>query len=220
MANASRSDYLVPMPRGLDPMPRVWDLFESLFSQESGGRSAAVHPVRIEETIEDGTLMVRAELPGIDPDDVEITVSNGRLTIQAEKKEQQADQRRSEFFYGKFARIVALPQGINEKDVEAHYRNGVLEVRVPLPSPDRQPQRIEIKRDDEKDDINTADEARYDGDSAQADQASTASEGSAATEGSAAPEGNTATQESGATQQGAATERSASTERNAATVGS
>jgi HSP20 family protein len=93
--------------------------------------------LRVEEFVDEGALVVRAELPGIDPDkDVEITVSDGVLTIRAERQERtetkEKESYRSEFRYGSFSRTVALPAGASEADVTATYNDGVLEVRVPL----------------------------------------------------------------------------------------
>lgn len=91
------------------------------------------HVIRIEETEEDGAYVVRAELPGVDPDkDVEVTVERGVLTIQAERSEEKKDKQRSEFRYGAFARAVALPEGVEEEDVAADYENGILTVRAPM----------------------------------------------------------------------------------------
>lgn len=94
--------------------------------------------LRVEEYKEGNAMVVRAELPGIDPDrDVDITVSGNTLTIDA-RREERSEHRgkrdyRSEFRYGSFTRSFDLPQGVNEDDVQASYRDGVLEVRVPVP---------------------------------------------------------------------------------------
>ncbi len=92
--------------------------------------------LRVEEYVDEGALVVRAELPGVDPDkDVELTVADGTLRIRAERQEKSEhkdkDSYRSEFRYGSFARSIPLPAGCSEKDVTATYRDGVLEVRVP-----------------------------------------------------------------------------------------
>jgi HSP20 family protein len=107
--------------------------------------------MRVEEYREDDTLVVRAELPGIDPDtDVDISVVEGRLTIRAERKEESREERkgyyRSEFQYGSFVRTVPLPPGADESLVQASYTDGVLEVRVPIDTARAAPKRIEIKR--------------------------------------------------------------------------
>jgi HSP20 family protein len=95
-------------------------------------------PIRVEELIDGKNLVVRAELPGVDPDkDVEVTLADGVLRIHAERREQEEhkdkDSFRSEFRYGAFSRNIPLPDGVKEEDIKASYINGVLEVRAPLP---------------------------------------------------------------------------------------
>jgi len=81
----------------------------------------------------DGSYVVRAELPGIDPDrDLEVTVANGILRIKAERQEERSDKHHSEFHYGTFSRSVTLPAGADENHVEAIYGHGILEVTVKL----------------------------------------------------------------------------------------
>lgn len=95
--------------------------------------------LRVEEFMDERTLVVRAELPGIDPDkDVELSVTNGVLRIRAQREEKtEKDDKegyRSEFRYGSFVRNVSLPEGVNDGDVTASYKDGILEVRVPMPA--------------------------------------------------------------------------------------
>ena len=95
--------------------------------------------LRVEEVHEDGTLVVRAEVPGIDPDkDVEVTVGDGMLHISAKREERHEETGkgtvRSEFRYGEFTRDLALPVGVDEQQVKAGYRDGILEVRIPWPT--------------------------------------------------------------------------------------
>jgi HSP20 family protein len=104
--------------------------------------------IRVEDFVEDGNYVLRAELPGIDPDkDVDITVEDGVLTIKAERREETKAEHRSEFHYGSFARRVPLPTGADEDDVQAGYDKGVLEIRVPIkPETTREPRRISVGR--------------------------------------------------------------------------
>lgn len=89
--------------------------------------------VRVEDFVDQRQYVVRAELPGIDPEkDVDITVEDGILTITAERREEKKESGRSEFRYGSFSRSVRLPAGADEGDVTASYRDGILEVRTPL----------------------------------------------------------------------------------------
>jgi HSP20 family protein len=94
--------------------------------------------MRVEEFREGDTLVVRAELPGIDPDkDVEVTTNGGfvKIRVHREEKAEHTEKSgyRSEFRYGKFERDIALPDGVNGTDVKATYKDGILEVRVPSP---------------------------------------------------------------------------------------
>jgi HSP20 family molecular chaperone IbpA len=90
--------------------------------------------MRLEDEMEDGRYVVRAEIPGIDPaKDVDITVRDGRLTIKAERTEKKEAKGRSEFHYGSFVRSVMLPAGANEDDIKATYDKGILTVSVAVP---------------------------------------------------------------------------------------
>ena len=93
--------------------------------------------LRVEEFVDGTALVVRAELPGIDPDkDVDISVADGSLRISATKEEKsehkERDSYRSEFRYGSFVRTIRLPEGCREQDISATYADGVLEVRLPI----------------------------------------------------------------------------------------
>ena len=109
--------------------------------------------MRVEEYNEGDTLVVRAEMPGIDPDkDVEITVVDGLLTISAERREESTEGKegkpgyRSEFRYGSFRRVLRLPEGAIESDVKATYADGILEVRVPVGTATPQPSKVPVTR--------------------------------------------------------------------------
>jgi len=109
---------LIPFDEDLDQM-RVWDF-------------------NVQE--DDKEIVVRAEIPGFDEKDLDVQLSNDMLTIKAEKE--QKDEGREE--YRSFYRTVALPQDINPDQVQASYRNGVLEMHIPR-AEGRQARRIEVK---------------------------------------------------------------------------
>lgn len=109
--------------------------------------------MKIEELREGDELVVRAEMPGIDPDkDVEISVEHHVLTIRAERRQEEKVEEkgrsRSEFRYGSFTRSIGLPIGAAEDDVKATYTDGILEVRVPLPPvpPESGPKQVTVTR--------------------------------------------------------------------------
>jgi HSP20 family protein len=98
----------------------------------------ATHLVRVEEFLDGDTCVIRAELPGLDPNkDIELSVRDGVLHLSAERKEHTEEERpdgfRSEFHYGRMSRSVRLPEGASEADVTATYKDGILEVRLPAP---------------------------------------------------------------------------------------
>lgn len=107
--------------------------------------------IRVEQFLDGNTLVVRAEVPGIDPDkDVDVSVADGVLHIKAEREEKTEYKGksgyRSEFRYGSFSRSVSLPPGAREEDVKATYKDGVLEVRAPAPeqAPTTEKRKIQI----------------------------------------------------------------------------
>ena len=98
--------------------------------------SAGYFP-RLESYVEGQTLHIKADLPGIDPKEVEIAVEGNLLTLKGERKAAQEVKEeaylRQEVQYGSFARTVTLPEGVKAEDVQATYHNGVLDVTIPLP---------------------------------------------------------------------------------------
>lgn len=133
------------------------DIFERGISDwpfhpfEAFRRLAEEAEVRVEEFIEDGQLVVRAELPGVDPDkDVDISIQDGNLCIRAERRHEERsedrDYRRAEIRYGSYSRVLPLPAKTKEDDIKASYRDGVLEVRAPIEETVTKPSRIPISR--------------------------------------------------------------------------
>jgi HSP20 family molecular chaperone IbpA len=131
------------------PTPDLFDWLEGMFPAPFDGHfEPLVRAMRLEDKVENNKYTVRAELPGLDPDkDVEITVDNGVLTISAERREEKSDKDRSEFRYGSFVRRVSLPEGAGTDDLKASYKDGILEVTVPVtPSPATVAKKIPITR--------------------------------------------------------------------------
>ncbi|MBB0245567.1 Hsp20 family protein [Streptomyces alkaliphilus] len=137
--------------RGFPALRPVWsDWFDTLSTESPlfGGD----HPIRIEEGRENGAYVLRAELPGVDPqEDVEITVDDGTLTIHAERTEESSGRdgggHRTEFRYGSLTRAVQLPRGVIEDRITAEYDKGVLTVRAPIEGAERPSgRRVEVTR--------------------------------------------------------------------------
>lgn len=106
-----------------------WSVFDETSWASSWGWNPALDVIDGEKEV-----TVRAEIPGVDPKDVEVTVSGNLLTIAGEKKDVSEEKGknfyRSECSYGSFRRSVALPEGVDADKVQAEYSNGVLTVRV------------------------------------------------------------------------------------------
>ena len=85
--------------------------------------------------VRDEDLVIRVELPGIEPEDIEVTIEDGYLVIRGERKrEEQVTEEayyRLEAAYGTFERFIPLPEGFEEHEIEALFTDGVLEVIVP-----------------------------------------------------------------------------------------
>lgn len=118
-------------------MNRLMDRFFadpwSLFDQDSFP-SVTVWAPSFDVIDGEKDVTVRAEIPGVDPKDVEVTVSGNVLTISGEKKESHEEKGthafRTECSYGSFRRSVELPDGVDADKVTAEHTNGILTVRV------------------------------------------------------------------------------------------
>jgi HSP20 family protein len=105
----------------------------------------AGHPMRAEDYVRDGQYVLRAELPGSDPErDIEVTASRGVLTIHAERREDTSGKHHSEFRYGTFARSFRLPPNADESRIRSIYGNGILEVTADLTTEATQQERRRI----------------------------------------------------------------------------
>jgi HSP20 family protein len=118
------------------PISRWLDGVRPLFGDED--------VLRIEQQVTDDTMVIKAELPGIDPDkDVEISVDDGVLRIHAERRSSATTEEqgttRSEFRYGSFSRTLRVPKDMAAEDVSATYKDGILEVRFPFRVPTAAP---------------------------------------------------------------------------------
>ena len=117
--------------------PDTWPAWMSRFGFPELWEGTGAGDMRIEEFVEKGESVVRVEMPGVDPErDLDISVTDGVLRIHAERTKETKDEAegrtRSEFRYGSFTREVELPAGASEDDVKASYRDGIIEVRVPV----------------------------------------------------------------------------------------
>ena len=125
-----------------------WAWVDELFRDGDWRRS-----FKLEESHDDDTIVVRAELPGVNPDkDVVVEVVDNELVIRAQRSESHRSHDdhvyRSEIRYGSFVRSVPIPSDVDESKIEASYKDGMLEVRMHSTAevPEMEPHRVAIKR--------------------------------------------------------------------------
>lgn len=107
----------------------------------------------IEVKEEKGKLIVKADLPGVKQEDVKVSVMDGMLTVEGERKHEKESKGEgyfhSERAFGNFCRTIALPQGANVDQASAQFAGGVLEVTVPIPDTAARRQEIPIQKESE-----------------------------------------------------------------------
>jgi HSP20 family protein len=114
---------------------------------EGDGRSGQSWVPSLDAWETEKELVYAFDLPGVDPDKIDVELENDTLTVKAERE--RTHEVKEERFYrferrfGTFSRSIGLPQGVAEGDVKADYRDGVLEIRVPKPE-ETKPRRIQI----------------------------------------------------------------------------
>ncbi|MGA2453139.1 MAG: Hsp20/alpha crystallin family protein [Solirubrobacteraceae bacterium] len=110
--------------------------FDRMFEELAEGRERAWMPA-VDVERDNGNLVVRADVPGIKPEEVKIEVEDDILTVsgQHEERKEEKDKHflRRERRYGSFSRSMALPSGVDAKKIKAKTHDGVVEVTIPLP---------------------------------------------------------------------------------------
>jgi len=109
-------------------------LFEELMPVPAEAQERVFAPaIEVYET--DSELVVKAELPGVKKEDIDVSIKDNALHIKAEKKEEREEKtetiHRVERVYGKFERVITLPVDVKIEGVKAEYKDGVLEIRLP-----------------------------------------------------------------------------------------
>ena len=127
---------LVPIARFRDELDR---LFDSFFRESRDGFDRLLAPLggwgpAVDITEDDKTITVKAEVPGVEPDDIDLRVTGDLLTISGQKNQEHEESRGGyrhvERRFGSFERAVRLPGEVDPDKVEAEYRNGVLTVKM------------------------------------------------------------------------------------------
>jgi len=121
--------------------------FDRMFDELTDGRQRAWTPA-IDVVRDNGNLVVRADVPGIKPEEVKIEIEDDILTVSGEHEERKEEKDkhflRRERRYGSFSRTMALPAGVDAKKIKAKTHDGVVEVTIPLPK-EAGKEKVEIK---------------------------------------------------------------------------
>ena len=137
---------------GLGLAPSFGSLFGSGLADRSSrfGMNESLWTPQVEVAQRGDRFVVRADLPGVDKDDVDVEVDDNVLTISGERRDEQEEERngifRSERSYGSFYRAIPLPEGVNADECDAKFNDGVLEISLPLPRHEqRTSKRIQVR---------------------------------------------------------------------------
>lgn len=136
---------------GLGLAPRTSSAFDDdLWSDRPLGSQTAAWMPQVETFRRGNDIVVRADIPGVDKNDVHVDVENDVLTISGERCAESENDRqgfyRSERSYGQFFRAIPLPEGVNPDQCDATFKDGVLEVTLPAPkAEERKAKRIQVK---------------------------------------------------------------------------
>ena len=132
-----------------DPIAEFGELrsrFDRIFGELAEGREHGWMPA-MDVVRDNGNLILRADIPGIKPEEVKIEIEDDILTVsgshEESKEEKDKDYVRRERRYGSFSRSIALPAGVDPKTIKAETHNGVVEVTIPLAKEDK-PEKVTI----------------------------------------------------------------------------
>jgi HSP20 family protein len=123
-------------------------IFDDFLSFKPTGLFESEWLPRIDVTEDSKAVHVKAEIPGIEEKDLNITLNGNILTISGEKKEERKEEKNnrsivSERFFGSFSRTITLPEGVSSDKVRADFKNGVLTIEAPIEEA-KQPKKIQI----------------------------------------------------------------------------
>ncbi|MDE2507601.1 MAG: Hsp20/alpha crystallin family protein [Planctomycetota bacterium] len=148
------------LPRFAEEMDRLFDDFGLRmpglalrgveYPRRAGGSALSEWTPRVQMSVRDGKFTVRADLPGMSKDDVQVEIGDEAIVIGGERKEEKTERRDGftydECSYGSFYRALPLPEGVDASKATAEFRNGVLEVSMPVHAKaEPQTRRLEIQ---------------------------------------------------------------------------
>lgn len=146
--------------RRWDPLSELSTLHKEMdefFKKTFGGVAlghvkGAPYPT-IECFTKEGNVVVKADLPGMDAKDIEVSVTGNLLTVKGERKTEKTEKEGEHFYsetsYGAFERTITLPEGVNADKARASFKNGVLELTMPVKA-EALPRKVAVEVEGEK----------------------------------------------------------------------
>jgi HSP20 family protein len=130
-------------------LPKILGRGRELLGREAGLLPAEWSP-KVDVLEREGQFVIRADLPGLSNEDVKVEVADGLITIQGERKQEKKEEREGYYYsecgYGSFYRAIPIPEGAEASQATAEFRQGVLEVTVPVPPrPESKARRVEVR---------------------------------------------------------------------------
>jgi HSP20 family protein len=135
-ARDRRSETMADIQR-YDPFSDLDEFFKGFFVRPLRFELETRQPIRVDVTRAEDGYTVRAELPGVKKEDIQVTVDGDEVTIAGEVKKEHEEKKgeeviRAERYYGKISRTFTLPDEVDEAKASARYRDGVLHLTLPL----------------------------------------------------------------------------------------
>jgi HSP20 family protein len=134
----------------MEEMERMFEAVNPSTPARTGASQLWLPPIEVAQR--DGAIVVTAELPGLSQNDVKVQLTSNGLLIQGERKEEHEERQkgvlRSERRYGRFSRLIPLPEEAKTDQAKAQFKNGVLEVTIPVPEDKQQHREIPIQGGD------------------------------------------------------------------------
>jgi len=110
-------------------------LFDEFFGERQTGMAESAWMPAVDISENDAAIVVRAELPGLSQDDIELNLQDNVLTLKGEKKQEKKEDKgnyhQSECCYGSFSRSFTLPSNVKQEDIQANFKDGVLQITLP-----------------------------------------------------------------------------------------
>lgn len=137
--------------REMNSLQRAMDRMfaDAMIGPEWDWRTSLDQDLALDIVENDDNFLVKASIPGIDPDDLDISLSGRTLSIRGEVKEETESDKGKYYLrerrYGSFSRTVTLPTEINADEIEASYQSGILNLKLPKSEAEK-PKHIEVRK--------------------------------------------------------------------------